>query len=139
MKGVCLSALLWTAFVPFLVASTSSPNDILSKGPDESSSELRSIDEVAPQSQRELQTPSLTDAGNDNDPVSAFPLGNCEGDCDTDADCEEGLICFQRNRYTPVPGCSGQGIYNRDYCIVPQPGVLTKRGDETKPMGLYVR
>eukprot|EP00980_Cylindrotheca_fusiformis_P028688 scaffold22637_cov133-Cylindrotheca_fusiformis.AAC.1 len=39
-----------------------------------------------------------------------FPLGRCEGDCDSDHDCEHGLVCFQRGRYTSVPGCSGGSI-----------------------------
>ena len=80
--------------------------------------------------------PALTEAGNNNSPASAYPLGICEGDCDSDADCQEGLICYQRKGFYPIPGCTGDGIDGRDYCVIPQPGVLTKRGDETKPMGL---
>eukprot|EP00980_Cylindrotheca_fusiformis_P002673 scaffold624_cov150-Cylindrotheca_fusiformis.AAC.6 len=48
-----------------------------------------------------------------------FPLGRCEGDCDDDPDCEDGLYCFQRGANEPVPGCSG-GSSDRsrtDYCI----------------------
>ena len=43
----------------------------------------------------------------------------CEGDCDRDADCADG-ICFQRDGYTPVPGCApgGRGDYSgTDYCV----------------------
>eukprot|EP00980_Cylindrotheca_fusiformis_P000755 scaffold175_cov153-Cylindrotheca_fusiformis.AAC.7 len=36
-----------------------------------------------------------------------FPLGRCVGDCDSDHDCESGLICYQRGSYESVPGCSG--------------------------------
>ena len=50
------------------------------------------------------------------------PCGACEGDCDNDNDC--GGIwsrvrgkCFQRNGYTPVPGCKGTGKKDWDYCI----------------------
>ena len=32
----------------------------------------------------------------------------CEGDCDSDSQCEGSLKCFKRNApYEPVPGCSG--------------------------------
>ena len=41
-------------------------------------------------------------------------LGACKGDCDTNADCREGLTCFQRDGTTAVPGCSGTGINNYD-------------------------
>ena len=44
-------------------------------------------------------------------------LGLCEGDCDRDTDCQDGLKCFQRNGYTSVPGCIGQGKNGWDYCV----------------------
>ena len=28
-------------------------------------------------------------------------LGRCEGDCDTDDHCEEGLMCWERNKWDP--------------------------------------
>jgi hypothetical protein len=34
-------------------------------------------------------------------------LDFCEGDCDTDADCAQGLKCFQRNGNEDVPFCAG--------------------------------
>ena len=34
--------------------------------------------------------------------------GLCQGDCDSDSQCEGDLKCFQREAsYVPVPGCSG--------------------------------
>ncbi|CAJ1960336.1 unnamed protein product [Cylindrotheca closterium] len=47
------------------------------------------------------------------------PYGICQGDCDTSADCQTGLICYQRSRGEPVPGCSGgeNDASNNDYCI----------------------
>ena len=42
-----------------------------------------------------------------------------EGDCDNDNECEGDLICFQRNGFTQVPGCSGNGTESHDYCIDP--------------------
>eukprot|EP00934_Nitzschia_sp_Nitz4_P005076 Nitzschia sp. Nitz4//NODE_293_length_29386_cov_71.949235//2837//4960//NITZ4_additional_000031-RA//-1//CDS//3329531815//5066//frame0 len=55
-----------------------------------------------------------------NPPPEAFPLGFCEGDCDTDTDCADGLVCFQRGRYEAVPGCDGgEEMYSRsDFCII---------------------
>ena len=45
------------------------------------------------------------------------PCPHCEGDCDRDTDCGEGLRCFQRDGYTQVPGCKGTGKNNWDYCV----------------------
>jgi hypothetical protein len=48
-----------------------------------------------------------------------MPLGLCQGDCDTDDDCLDELICFQRDYLERVPGCSGQGTASYDYCVAP--------------------
>jgi len=58
-------------------------------------------------------------------PASSFPLQRCQGDCDRDSDCAEGLICFQRNSKQSIPGCiGGEAIaMMTDYCI------LNLRGD----------
>ncbi|KAL3935785.1 MAG: hypothetical protein SGBAC_008760, partial [Bacillariaceae sp.] len=63
----------------------------------------------------------LTVVGNNGIPESAFPLGWCQGDCDDDGDCEAGLICFQRDADTAIPGCSGglEDGSRTDYCIRP--------------------
>jgi hypothetical protein len=50
-----------------------------------------------------------------NDPPGR--LGPCEGDCDSDEDCGDGLICFQREHGDPVPGCPGVDLSKTDYCI----------------------
>jgi len=52
-------------------------------------------------------------------PESVFPLGNCEGDCDNDGDCDASLNlkCFTRNGFTNVPSCNGKGARGKDYCI----------------------
>jgi hypothetical protein len=62
---------------------------------------------------------NLTSVGNDGDDV--FPLGRCEGDCDSDADCDTGLVCFQRSGTQGVPGCEGTGDSGDDYCYEPEP------------------
>jgi hypothetical protein len=54
-----------------------------------------------------------------NPPPDRFPLGLCEGDCDFDSHCSEGLVCFQRDHFDPVPGCIGVDASKTDYCIVP--------------------
>jgi len=43
----------------------------------------------------------------------------CQGDCDSDRDCKDGLKCYQRNGKTPIPGCDRGGIHdyhNYDFC-----------------------
>ena len=46
--------------------------------------------------------------------------GQCEGDCDSDEDCYAGMVCYQRNGYAQVPGCTMGGVAdipNVDYCV----------------------
>ena len=47
----------------------------------------------------------------------------CEGDCDSDADCEGALICAQRGGFEAVDGCGGEGgsrdVYGKDMCVNP--------------------
>eukprot|EP00419_Tripos_fusus_P037682 CAMPEP_0172779638 /NCGR_PEP_ID=MMETSP1074-20121228/202520_1 /TAXON_ID=2916 /ORGANISM="Ceratium fusus, Strain PA161109" /LENGTH=534 /DNA_ID=CAMNT_0013616603 /DNA_START=19 /DNA_END=1619 /DNA_ORIENTATION=- len=50
---------------------------------------------------------------------SGQTLGRCWGDCDSDSECEDGYVCFQRDGKTPVPGCLGEGTKNWDYCTEP--------------------
>ncbi len=53
-------------------------------------------------------------------PKEAFPLQRCQGDCDTDDDCDEGLICFQRLSNQAIPGCLGgeTNPMTTDYCVL---------------------
>ena len=55
--------------------------------------------------------------GNNGSPASAFPLARCQGDCDNDDECGEGLICMQRSGDEPVPGCVGSPGTGTDYCV----------------------
>ncbi|KAL7450676.1 hypothetical protein ACHAWC_002556, partial [Mediolabrus comicus] len=54
--------------------------------------------------------------GDNGRPAANFPLGLCEGDCDSDADCQPGLICQQRSGTEAIPGCIGNPIPGEDYC-----------------------
>ncbi|GMI20659.1 hypothetical protein TeGR_g9858, partial [Tetraparma gracilis] len=59
--------------------------------------------------------------------ASCIPnCGACVGDCDSDADCSEGLKCFERDRSDQqVPGCSMGGpgnVGDHDYCYDPSFG-----------------
>jgi hypothetical protein len=55
--------------------------------------------------------------------------GECEGDCDNDADCKDGLKCFYRRRSEQsVPGCQSRfmGTTTHNYCYNPTafPGAM---------------
>ena len=74
--------------------------------------------------------------GNDNNAVGT--LKACTTDCDNDGQCEAGLKCFQRNDYTKIPGCKGNGISGYDYCYWEDQGsasdfyiVMTPGGSRT--------
>ena len=69
---------------------------------------------------------TLEHIGNNGEPADLFPLGECQGDCDGDDECAEGLACFIRgeNDYTPTPGCTEdtEETRNADFCYNPNPG-----------------
>jgi len=51
------------------------------------------------------------------------PCDECQGDCDTDEDCEGDLICQQRGAAISeteavVPGCDGVSYSRTDFCVV---------------------
>ena len=52
-----------------------------------------------------------------------YKCGRCEGDCDSDNDCQTGLICFKRSGAESVPGCLAAGgdrdVTGKGYCINP--------------------
>lgn len=55
------------------------------------------------------------------DPVSeSLPLERCQGDCDNDGECANGLFCFQRSGDGPIPSCIDDLLNtNWDYCLKP--------------------
>merc|ERR1711933_329011 len=71
----------------------------------------------------------------------AETLGRCEGDCDDDSHCAEGLHCFQRSGHTAVPGCVGGfsgDKKNYDYCVPKDPNAFyldTKGGNPKEILG----
>jgi hypothetical protein len=66
-------------------------------------------------------TKNIKKVGNDGSPRSVYPLGECQGECDKNEDCEGELICFQRDPGDPVPGCLGGEDDNSrsDFCVSP--------------------
>jgi len=51
--------------------------------------------------------------------TTSAKCGLCQGDCDNDDDCGDGLSCFQRSGFTQVPGCAKGGRGDKkhqDYC-----------------------
>jgi len=59
-----------------------------------------------------------TGVANTNPVLFTPKLGECQGDCDSDEDCAEGLYCFMRNGgVVSVPGCSGFDPSRTDYCV----------------------
>lgn len=59
----------------------------------------------------------LSVVGNNGNPETVFPLGECEGDCDNDEECDDGLYCMQRSPGDYVPGCRGSIFVEADYCV----------------------
>jgi len=50
---------------------------------------------------------------------SYTPCERCVGSCNYDEECEEGLLCYQRYGYAFIPGCTGSGRPNQNYCYDP--------------------
>lgn len=51
--------------------------------------------------------------------VEGQECDECEGHCQTDADCKAGLKCYHRHHHEDVPGCSRLGsgnVLQNDYC-----------------------
>jgi len=52
--------------------------------------------------------------------ISSLPLQLCQGDCDSDTDCANELICYMKPlNESLVPGCAGISITRTDFCIDP--------------------
>jgi hypothetical protein len=57
----------------------------------------------------------------DNIGLEPHQLGLCEGDCESDKDCQHGLVCYQTSIYVKgVPGCERESVNaSTDYCTYP--------------------
>lgn len=77
---------------------------------------------------------TLVKAGDNGKPSSAFPLGECQGDCDNDSDCMGDLQCFERRDKENVPGCPGVGDKGKDYCFRED---LNYVGDNGSPLDVF--
>ena len=88
----------------------------------------RTCDEPDPGSLIELS------GGNDN---SATDLAACTGECDSDAQCAAGLLCFQRSDNETIPGCKGPGGgRDWDYCYNTSGLVELSGGDDNSATDL---
>ena len=72
--------------------------------------------------------------GDNGSPARYYPLGECEGDCDTNDDCMGNLICFQREPYQGVPNCDGGEEFGgrADFCVRPEERTDTVAEPETE-------
>jgi len=64
-----------------------------------------------------------------NPDADKMPLSECQGDCDVDTDCLDGLVCMQRKPNMPVPGCDGNDESTVSYCAQAQYFVDDKAGN----------
>jgi hypothetical protein len=78
------------------------------------------LDEEIPESRNEAS--NNTEIINDTEALpmlSSKKFGLCEGDCDIDEDCADGLFCFMKESgVATVPGCDGFDTSRTDYCIL---------------------
>lgn len=76
----------------------------------------------------------IESVNNSNSSLTERPLlGVCEGDCDYDEDCAEGLVCWNDiDGSGMVPGCSGSPVEGWEYCIDPN-ATDTVEPDSTAP------
>jgi hypothetical protein len=79
---------------------------------------LLTTNESTPPLQLDFTLPRLSIVGN-GDIFDVYPINLCLGDCDFDSDCAEGLRCYHRSAFEPVPGCdpSSLGVFAADYCV----------------------
>ena len=90
--------------------------------------------------------------GNNGRPADAFPLQECQGDCDNDSECAGTLKCGQRNAFEEAPGCGGgrSDGSKTDYCYDPNVGgggqddgvggdgpSITRKGNNGRPADAF--
>lgn len=62
-------------------------------------------------------------------------LGRCEGYCNRNSDCQDGLKCYRRNGRNRVPGCQGTGQSGMNYCYDPNFGANSVEGQQSSSGG----
>jgi len=86
--------------------------------------------------------PKTVIAGDEGEPADAFPLGLCQGDCDGDDECAEGLVCLDRsNSDDPVPGCTvTKDADTTDFCVFPEVQLIAFQPEDAEdgdfPLGV---
>jgi len=50
---------------------------------------------------------------------NSFGIGTCQGPCNSDEQCKDGLLCYPRKGFSLVPGCEGEGLIDTGYCYDP--------------------
>jgi hypothetical protein len=50
-------------------------------------------------------------------PMSVYPFGRCQGDCDSDDDCKAGYKCIGADAEGLIPGCTGYVQKRTNYCV----------------------
>jgi len=61
---------------------------------------------------------TLVTRGRGGIPTEAFPLDKCEGHCESDEDCKEGLRCQTRDGWDLIFGCNYWGAYDESFCVI---------------------
>jgi len=76
---------------------------------------------IIPEFEGALVKQSLVDYGPNGNLVKT-PLDACEGNCNKDSHCKDGLVCFLRNSTSDPspPGCTGTPTEIHNYCMYPQ-------------------
>ena len=80
----------------------------------------------------------LERVGNNGSPPEAFPLGPCEGDCDSDDECQDGLYCYSRSFGTDgMPDSCTGSVSDFDFCFDRPAGYLWGMGNNGSPVDRY--
>jgi len=61
---------------------------------------------------------TFTNSGSVGCKTGADVCKRCEGECVSDDQCQDGLVCFNRVGTGAVPGCEGSGVADVGYCVV---------------------
>ncbi|CAB9509454.1 expressed unknown protein [Seminavis robusta] len=78
-----------------------------------------------PQTERRLMKHIELLGNNGRPPKGSLPLQECQGDCDNDDECGDGMVCFHKPPFTAVPNCIG-GDYDKS-----KSGIRPRRPPQT--------